>query len=127
MNMNKYLLKLNEQKDTFNIHSKIIDFFDKNPYPDDKKVHKFSVDIGIDEHELENHIYMLFTELLKGVGKHRDVPDSKFDPKELKIGIKVEMEHTDEPVIAKIIAKDHLIECPSYYSRLLKMEKECKS
>jgi hypothetical protein len=41
------------------------------------------------------------------------------DPKELKIGIKVEMEHTDDPEVAKKIALDHLAEHPHYYSELL--------
>jgi len=60
------------------------------------------------------------------IGKHREIPDSNFDEKELRIGIKIEMEHTDDPEIAKEIAKDHLSECPKYYSFLIKMERECK-
>ena len=60
------------------------------------------------------------------VGKHNDVPDSKFNSKELKMGIKIEAEHTDDPDIAKRIAKDHLSEFPDYYTRLEKMEKEAK-
>ena len=43
----------------------------------------------------------------------------EYDPKELKRGIKVEKEHTDDPRIAKQIAMDHLNEDPQYYSRLL--------
>ena len=61
--------------------------------------------------------------LLKKVGKHNNVPDSNFDPKELAMGIKVELEHTDDRSVAKNIAKDHLTELPDYYSRLRKMEK----
>ena len=38
------------------------------------------------------------------------------------MGIRAEMEHTDDPAIAKIIAKDHLVELPDYYSRLKVME-----
>jgi len=60
------------------------------------------------------------------VGKHNDVPDEKFNAKELKMGISVEMEHTDDPLIAKAIAKDHLSECANYYTRLAKMEKDCE-
>lgn len=50
----------------------------------------------------------------------------KIDPKELKLGIKVELEHTDDKEIAKQIALDHLIgeNYPNYYTKLLKMEKE---
>ncbi|MBF0098706.1 MAG: hypothetical protein HQM05_15380 [Magnetococcales bacterium] len=46
-------------------------------------------------------------------------PRHKYNPKELKRGIKVEKEHTDDPKIAKQIAMDHLNEDPHYYSRLL--------
>jgi len=42
------------------------------------------------------------------------------------MGIKVEMEHTTNPVIARTIAKDHLDEYPDYYTRLTKMEREAK-
>ena len=60
------------------------------------------------------------------LGKHNDVPDSKFNSKELKMGVDIEKEHTDDPAIAKRIAKDHLSEFPDYYTRLEKMEKEAK-
>lgn len=60
------------------------------------------------------------------VGKHNNISDDKFDSKQLKMGIEVEYEHTDDPKIAKAIAKDHLAECSDYYTRLKKMEDECK-
>jgi inner membrane protein involved in colicin E2 resistance len=60
------------------------------------------------------------------VGKHNHIPDDEFDPKQLEMGIQVEFEHTDDFSIAKFIAKDHLAECNEYYTRLLKMEKECE-
>jgi len=43
---------------------------------------------------------------------------SKVDPKELKMGIKAEMEHTDDPKEAEVIALQHLAEDPRYYSKL---------
>lgn len=43
---------------------------------------------------------------------------------QLKLGIKVELEHTQDKVMAKEIALDHLAELPDYYTRLNKMEKE---
>ena len=43
---------------------------------------------------------------------------SSYDPEELEKGIKVEMEHTDDPEEAKRIALDHLLENPKYYSKL---------
>jgi len=60
------------------------------------------------------------------VGKHRDRPDTDYDASELKAGIEVEYEHTDNAAIAKEIAKDHLAECSDYYRRLAKMESECE-
>lgn len=62
--------------------------------------------------------------LLKKVGKHNDIPDSEFDPKQLAMGIEVELEHTKDRKVAKNIAKDHLSELPDYYTRLKKMEHE---
>ncbi len=37
---------------------------------------------------------------------------------ELRKGIKIEMEHTDDPKIARKIAEDHLAEDSKYYSKL---------
>ncbi len=48
----------------------------------------------------------------------------KINPKQLEIGTKVEMEHTDDVKLARKIALDHLREIPDYYTRLLKMERE---
>lgn len=53
-------------------------------------------------------------------------PDSDFDPKALKEGIKVEKEHTSNPQIAKEVAKDHLQEFPKYYPALKVMENKLK-
>lgn len=55
------------------------------------------------------------------IAKHHNVKLSVLY-KELKSGIKVEMEHTNDPDLAKEIAKDHLWEIPDYYTKLKKME-----
>jgi hypothetical protein len=44
--------------------------------------------------------------------------------KDLKKGMKVEMEHTTDVNVAKEIAFDHLYEDPNYYDKLAKMEAE---
>jgi len=44
--------------------------------------------------------------------------------KQLTMGIKVEMEHTNDSNIAKEISLDHLWEIKDYYDRLKKMEEE---
>jgi hypothetical protein len=41
------------------------------------------------------------------------------DPAQLSIGVQVEMEHTNDPEIAKEIAMDHLTEDPEYYTKLV--------
>lgn len=41
-----------------------------------------------------------------------------YDPQQLDFGTKEEMEHTDDPKVARKIAMDHLDENPAYYSRL---------
>lgn len=46
--------------------------------------------------------------------------ENKVDPKELEMGIKVEMEHTDDKEEAKKIALQHLAEVPDYYTKLKK-------
>ena len=44
------------------------------------------------------------------------------DKKQLRMGTKVEQEHTKHKEIAQKIAMDHLTEIEDYYSRLAKME-----
>ncbi len=53
-------------------------------------------------------------------------PDSDYDSEQLKKGIAVEKEHTDNVEIAKVIAKDHLDEFPDYYIELAKMEEKLR-
>jgi len=73
---------------------------------------------------------MKFSELLEEIKlKHGEEPDENFDPRDLKVGIRIEMEHTSDPNIAKQIAKAHLSEFPHYYTSpkgLLNMEKKLK-
>lgn len=52
--------------------------------------------------------------------------DARYDERELAMGIKVEQEHTNNPLEAAKIAKEHLREIPDYYTRLAKMYKEAK-
>ena len=55
-------------------------------------------------------------------GKADKKPASKYPERELAMGRKVEMEHTDSPGMATEIAKDHLEEFSDYYTRLKRME-----
>jgi len=58
---------------------------------------------------------------IKG-GKGDKASEKDFDPKELEMGLAVEMEHTTDKAIALEITKDHLTEDPHYYSKLKKAD-----
>lgn len=47
---------------------------------------------------------------------------SDFDQKQLKNGINIEYEHTNDKNVAKEIAMDHLLEDKDYYKKLKKIE-----
>ena len=49
---------------------------------------------------------------------------SDFDPEQLAKGVKVELEHTSSPHLAKEIAMDHLAEDPDYYTKLATIHTE---
>lgn len=53
-------------------------------------------------------------------GRGEETEPEDVCPRELEVGIEVEMEHTDDPEIAEEIAIDHLTEDPEYYSKLCK-------
>lgn len=62
----------------------------------------------------------------KSIAKHHNVPVEDI-LKQLYIGIKVEMEHTNDRKIAREISLDHISEFKDYYTRLKKMETQAKS
>lgn len=62
-------------------------------------------------------------EMLQG-GKGDGKSPLEFDPEQVLKGMKVEMEHSDNPMIAIEIVLDHLSEIPDYYDYLDDMEKE---
>lgn len=64
-------------------------------------------------------------ELVVG-GKADGKPDSVFPKDQLRMGRKVEREHTKDPAKANEIVKDHLMESPFYYSFLKRMEEDMK-
>jgi hypothetical protein len=51
-------------------------------------------------------------------GKGKDLHPNAIHPGELRMGIRVELEHTDDLNVAKKIALDHLAENPYYYTAL---------
>ena len=116
---------IKEEKEMENIHKAIMDFLKDNPSPDDEKMHALADKMGVDTHKFEAHVYMILGSILgAGRAKEDGFKEEDADKKELEMGIKVEMEHTTDPIISKRISLDHLSEIPDYYTRLLKMEKE---
>jgi hypothetical protein len=74
-------------------------------------------DYGIDIKE--------FKDQLKG-GKADGKDITKYDLKQVLMGIKIEQEHTTNKMIALEITMDHLEEIPDYYTRLQEMEEEAE-
>jgi len=109
-----------EQEDK--VMGAIIDFFSSHEKPTDKEVHSLSEELGIDEHKFEEIIYAILSSFFNA-GKYKENPVEP-DAEELKKGIKVEMEHTTLPAMARRIALDHLAEkgAEKYYTELEKME-----
>ena len=66
-----------------------------------------------------------FKDSLKG-GRADGKDLTKYDLQQLLLGIKIELEHTSDKMIALEIATDHLEDIPDYYTRLLNMRKEAK-
>lgn len=126
----------------------IEDFFKSNKCITEENIDRLGFDLSIDSQTLHESIYELLSKTLNElddededessdedeteeagetdetslpVGKHNDMSDDEFDADQLAMGIDVEMEHTDDPEIAKAIAKDHLAELSDYYTRLADM------
>ena len=69
--------------------------------------------------------YLNFENNSEGIGGI--YPIEKSNKKELKIGTKIEMEHTKSKLKAAKIAKDHLREFPNYYTKgVIPMERKLK-
>lgn len=107
------------------IKKKLMEYFANNPNPPDTKIHGLADTLGTDPDKLEEAIYKILSSFL-AQGKSKDYT-GEYDPKELRMGIEVEMEHTDDKDIAERIARDHLAEFKNYYTALKKMEEELKA
>ncbi len=110
-----------EEMGDSDLHSEIIKYFMKNPKPSDDEVHALAGELGLDEHELERHIYMILGDILTE-GKSKGFTGN-YDPEQMRMGREVEYEHTTIPEISDKISRDHLAEIPDYYTRLAEMER----
>jgi hypothetical protein len=107
------------------IEKKVIEYLTNNPAPrDEKQFHKFAETVAKEHGTAEEAVYRILGAFLSG-GKSKGKKE-QVDPDELAMGIKVELEHTPDKLIAEKIARDHLAEFPDYYSRLKKMESEAE-
>lgn len=109
-----------------NIEKKVIEYLTNHPKPrDEKDFHKFAETVAKDHSIAEEEVYKILGSFLSGgksKGKKIDV-----DSDELAMGIKVEMEHTNNKILAEKIARDHLSEFADYYTNLKEMEKKMKT
>lgn len=74
--------------------------------------------------------YKIIEHCLDGVGlsDKKGIAEKDVDQEQLRMGIEVEKEHTNDIEIAKKIALDHLSEegMEKYYTNLINMEKRLK-
>jgi len=103
-------------------------FLAEHPDPEDRDFHAWAEGGGLDVHEAEAAAYVLATRyanllLVDGKSVKGGFSEEDADLEELKAGVEVEKEHTDDPMLAKKIALDHLAELPDYYTRLRRMER----
>ena len=88
---------------------------------DDDDVHMKAEEMGVDPHEAEEEIYRLLAALVGGKddviegGLAAGMPTSDFPQGQIEAGTEVELEHTGNPAVAQVIAKDHLVEGEDYY------------
>jgi hypothetical protein len=129
--MSSYISEKYLSESEVNLDLIIMDFIKANPNSEDKSIHKLAKDLNIDTDQLEEKIYKILGSFL-GYGKanKNKFTENDADPEQLKMGIEIEMEHTNNKWIAKRIALDHLSEQwvkglkQTYYTDLKQMEKK---
>jgi len=104
------------------LNKEVISFLKDNPNPTDADLHKWAEDNKYDVHAVETEIYTLATKFVSiffnGRADKTGFVEEDADVEELKKGITVEMEHTPDEDVSRIIALDHLAELPDYYTKL---------
>jgi hypothetical protein len=109
----------------------VINFLYKNPFPSEDTISDLIDESSYSATEIVEMIASVATLFVRfyrgGLSNKLNVKESDVDPKQLKMGIEVEYEHTPDSSVSKKIALDHLAEIPDYYTRLAKMEAEAES
>ena len=83
----------------------------------------YQISAALDEEDPLIEVIKEYEERLPGGLADQKKP-SDFNQSQILKGLKIEMEHTDNPMLAVEIAMDHLMEIPNYYDHLEEMEKE---
>jgi len=116
------------ESDMLEMDKAAVNFLLKNPRPDDDDVHYYCREKALDYEEFEKALFKLAGRFIgflykEGLSNRGTI---NVHPDELLRGIEVEKEHTDDPVVSKKIAMDHLAEIPDYYTRLDAMEAQAE-
>lgn len=114
MNEDEYPSKLGKEFKTSSKYPKA-----KKERPKKVKISEFddetSVESKIDSiDDLAQSKQACGDEIEGGLGDNKSLLE--FDPEQIKLGMGVELEHTDDPLIALEITLDHLTEDPQYYT-----------
>ena len=108
----------------------IIDFFITSPNAGYNELSKHVKDKGIDYYDMDHALTLLAGSFIGfmygGMFMKSDKGVGYVDPEQLSMGIEIEKEHTDNELVARRIALDHLTEIPDYYTRLAEMESSAK-
>jgi hypothetical protein len=103
----------------------VMDFLKDNPVPSDDEIIKIAKDLDIDVNVLNRALYKILESFAgHGRAKRKGFEEKDADSEQLRLGTRIESEHTNWTPMAKRIALDHLAEIPDYYDRLIKMEKD---
>ncbi len=101
----------------------IFDFYSKCPDPDHHEIEEFLMDANMDREEFVHHVFRIFSAFAShGKFNESGLTIDDIDHDQLMKGMRVEMEHTKCPLMARRIALDHLSEIHDYYDKLEIME-----
>lgn len=100
-------------------------FQSKKKIKDHRDIHALAEKLGMeDPAQLEEMAYALLQAFWANGRAMEKGMDFEVDEKEVKMGIKVEMEHSTSELMAYRVALDHLAEMKDYYTLLAEMEKK---
>lgn len=97
----------------------------------DDNMHSWAKKNKLNINAVEAEVYKLAIKynnmLHEGKGPEAKKTWKDVNPDQLQMGIKVEMEHTGDPELARKISVDHLTEFSNYYTALDEMENKLKA